>query len=200
MKMYEDYVITNKLNLDLLKMKSSCYKMYDIINKKLNTANGSVGYKDNSGMSPLSTNLFDRYNLLLYTFDEFHDLYEEIRNTFKLCNTTPGKYYIQCWLNIYKKGNFIDWHNHWLPQCNTWHGFYCVDCEPSKTTYRIPNKLDPFDIISENNLLVMSRSDGDQHRTWPWENEQKDRITIAFDIVPANRINNDDWVNHWIPI
>jgi hypothetical protein len=200
MKVYEDYVITNKLNLDLIGMKNSCHLMYDIINKKFNTDKIQGGYKDNSGLSPLSTNLFNQYNLLLYTFEGFHELYNEIKYMFNQCNPSTKKYYIQCWLNIYKKGNFIDWHNHWLPEFNTWHGFYCVDCEPSKTTYKIPNVSDPLDIVSENNLLVMSRSDGDQHRTWPWENEDKDRITIAFDIVPANQVDNNNWVNHWIPI
>lgn len=200
MRMYKDYVITSKLNLDLVKIKNSCYLMYDVINKKFNTGKIKAEYKDDSGMSPLSTNLFNQYNLLLYTFDGFHELYNEIKYMFHQCNLGTEKYYIQCWLNIYKKGNFIDWHSHWLPEFNTWHGFYCVDCEPSKTTYKIPNVSDPLDIVSENNLLVMSQSAGDLHRTWPWENEDKDRITIAFDIVPAKQVDNEVWVNHWIPI
>ena len=197
---YHDYIITKKINLDLVKLKQSCYQMSNLIDRKFNNASALQGYTDSSGKSPVTTNLFSSYNLLMYPFDELHELYEEIKAFFHECSVTEEKYYIQCWLNIYKSGSFIDWHNHWLPKDNTWHGFFCVDCEPSKTTYRIPGVMEPVDIVSENNLLVMSRSNGDTHRTWPWEPTDRDRITIAFDIVPKNNVNPEAWLNHWLPI
>ena len=49
----------------------------------------------------------------------------------------------------YKEGDFIDWHTHWPKEKNTWHGFFCVDCEPSYTTYRLPNCLEPVKVTSE---------------------------------------------------
>lgn len=197
MKIYENYLVTTKLNLDLVKIKESCYKMNTIINTHFkNFVEG--GYDDASGMFPNSTRVHNQYNLLMYKFDEFHSLYFEIQNFFQQLNYSDEKYYIQCWLNLYQKGQFIDWHEHYPARCNSWHGFYCVDCEPSKTTYKIPNTIEPVDIISENNLLVISKSAGDWHRTWPWEAADRDRITIAFDIVPLNYL--DDSLNHWIPI
>ena len=58
-----------------------------------------------------------------------------------------------------------------------------------------------IDIISKNNLLVISPSAGDQHRTWPWEGNGEPRITIAFDIVPESKFPSAiDKMNHWIPI
>ena len=197
MKVYENYLVTSKLNLDLPAIKNSCYKMLDVINKNF-TVFTDGGYEDASGKSPMSTRVHNQYNLLLFNFDEFHSLYFEIQKLFREVNSRDDKYYIQAWLNMYKKGEFIDWHEHYPPHCNSWHGFYCVDCEPSKTTYKIPNVSEPVDIVSENNLLVMSRSAGDWHRTWPWEYEDRDRITIAFDIVPRKSV--DDSLNHWMPI
>ena len=197
MKTYENYVTTNKLDLDLIKIRTSCYKMNDIINNNFKTVTEN-GYRDDSGMSPLTTQVHEQYNLLMYRFEEFHSLYFEIQSLFQKLNQRTDTYYINCWLNLYKKGHYLDWHDHYPPQCNAWHGFFCVDCEPSKTTYQLPNKSETVDIVSENNLLVISPSAGDWHRTWPWEAEDRDRITIAFDIVPRNYADNR--VKFWIPI
>ena len=173
--------------------------MSDIINRKF--LNSKInGYYDPSEKTPATTNVFSSYNLLMYPFDELHELREEIEKFFHECCIDEKKYYIQCWMNIYKKGQYIGWHKHWAPEDNSWHGFFCVDCEPSKTTYKIPGKHDEFDIVSENNLLVISKSNGDMHRTWPWDQADRDRITIAFDIVPKDKVDPEVWLNHWLPI
>jgi len=192
-KLYENYVYTRQLNLNLSMIKKSSYKMHDFLYKNF--------FNDMKNEKPIaSTIIFSKYNLFIYPFDSFYDLYFEIQRMFreKLNDKTP--YYIQAWLNLYRKGEFIDWHNHWTPDKKTWHGYYCVDCESSKTTYKIPLEKQQkiIDIQNKNNLLVMSRSNGDQHRTWPWDKNEP-RITIAFDIVPSNVISNT-LINHWIPI
>jgi hypothetical protein len=198
MKIYEDYIVTAKLNLDLITLKNSCYKMKDVIDKHFREKILEVDYAEDEGKStPLTTQGFEHYNLLMYGFDGFHSLYFEIQKLFRQVNQINENYYIQCWLNMYEKGSFVDWHNHYPPKCNSWHGFFCVDCEPSKTTYQLPNVSETVDIVSENNLLILSKSDGDNHRTWPWEYD-RDRITIAFDIVPA--AHTGKFLNHWIPI
>ena len=106
-------------------------------------------------------------------------------------------------MNIYRKGDFIDWHTHWPKEKNSWHGFFCVDCEPSYTTYRLPNRYEPVNVTSENNLLVIGKSDNDRHRSSEWPYTDRDRITIAFDIIPRQSIvpcfPYDGALNHWIP-
>jgi hypothetical protein len=198
MKIYKDYIITAELNLNLAEIKNSCYKMKDVINEHFKEKILEVEYTEDEGkLTPLTTQGFEHYNLFMYGFDGFHSLYFEIQKLFQQCNQSHEKYYIQCWLNMYEKGSFVDWHNHYPPKCNSWHGFFCVDCEPSKTTYQLPNVTESVDIASKNNLLVLSKSNGDKHRTWPWEYD-RDRITIAFDIVPA--AHTGKFLNHWIPI
>lgn len=191
----KNYITTVKLNLDVNKIKQSCYKLNSIV-ERFNVSED--GYDDPVGLAPITTKVHEQYNLFMYRFEGFHSLYFEIQKLFRQLNTNQNEYYIQCWLNLYKKGQYIDWHEHYPVTHKTWHGFFCVDCEPSKTTYKLPNETELVDVISENNLLVISKGDGDWHRTWPWEFEDRDRITIAFDIVPRER--TDPRAKYWIPI
>jgi hypothetical protein len=173
--------------------------MKSIIDENFKEKILAVEYTEDEGkLSPLTTQGFEHYNLLMYPFDGFHSLYFEIQKLFRQCNQNDETYYIRCWLNIYEKGHFVDWHDHFPPKCESWHGFFCVDCEPSVTTYQLPNISESVDVVSENNLLVISKSNGDRHRTWPWEYSDRDRITIAFDIVSAKCTG--EFLNHWIPI
>ncbi len=199
MKIYNNYIITSRLNLDLAEIKNSCYRMKDIIDQHFGGKISSSEYAEDEGkLAPTTTKVFEHYNLLMYGFEGFHSLYFEIQKLFHQVNPTDKKYYIQCWLNIYEQGSFVDWHDHYPAKADSWHGFFCVDCEPSNTTYQLPNLSTSIDIVSENNLLVISKSNGDRHRTWPWEYSDRDRITIAFDIVPAEHTGN--FLNHWVPI
>jgi hypothetical protein len=139
----------------------------------------------------------------MYSFPQFYELYEAIKETFNEAvpkeEREGNKYYIQCWLNYYREGEFIDWHGHWPSRCNSWHGFVCVDVEPSVTTYSIPGKGE-VDVNNRDNTIVISRSDNDMHRTWPWPYADRIRMTIAFDIVPREHVDPNAWVNHWVPL
>lgn len=206
MKVYENYIATKKLNLDLHQLKYSCGLIYNLVDETFNNEeykSEHATYDDETGKVSLTTTLYSSYNIFMYPFDQFHELYTEIRTMFRECCIDEEQYYIQCWVNFYKKGDFINWHHHWLPEKRAWHGFFCVDCEPSKTTYRLPGVDEPVDIVSEDNLLVLGPSNGDTHRTWPWEDENRDRITIAFDIVPRQYVHTPGKkmaINHWVPI
>lgn len=193
---YKDYIHTKTLSLDLDAVRLSCNNMRKFI--QLNFMDKPQHY---SGQATMTTKLYTEYNVLMYPFPEFHELYNEIARMFREVYGFDGKkYYIQCWLNYYEKGEFIDWHDHWLPKQKAYHGFYCVDVEPnSKTSYALKDSDDIIDIPSKDNLLVLSKSDGDLHRSSEWL-EERPRITIAFDIVPRESINPTGTVNHWIPL
>jgi hypothetical protein len=149
MKTYKDYIITTSLTLDLVELRTSCYKMKDVIDKNFKESILKVNYVEDEGqLAPLTTKVFEHYNLLMYGFDGFHSLYFEIQKLFRQINHSNENYYIQCWLNIYEKGSFVDWHDHYPANCDSWHGFFCVDCEPSITTYQLPSISETVDIIS----------------------------------------------------
>jgi hypothetical protein len=201
--LYNNYLYSRKLGLDVAKQKRVAYEMYDYIKKTYTSG-------DYNGQDTLDNRTYLKYNYLLYAIPEIHDLYNEIKNTFHASLTHKhgnepyaGKYFIQCWLNFYHKGKFIDWHKHWEPEYGSWHGFYCVDVEPdSHTSYRLPDGS-TVDVKSENDLLVLGPSDNDEHRSSEWQQDYP-RITIAFDIIPAEVMykSNETFVvpNHWIPI
>ena len=134
----------------------------------------------------------------MYSYPEFYQLYSELKTMFRERCNNSDPYYCQAWLNYYHTDEFVAWHRHTLSLHCGYHGFFCVDAEPSKTTYRLPDETE-FDVVGKNNLLVLSENQGDFHRTWPWHLPEP-RITIAFDIVPGARINPSDRLNHWLPI
>ena len=108
-------------------------------------------------------------------------------------------YMIKCWLNVFRKGEKVDWHNHWPAYKKVWHGFYCVQVGDSFTEYKIPKVNNIVKVKSKEGLLVVGKSEDDQHRSSPWNEEQRPRITVAFDIVPIDSVDNELRVNHFIP-
>jgi hypothetical protein len=166
--------------------------MKDVASKQFSNSE-NTSKKNFCPGSQMLTDIYQEYNLLMYPFPGFHELYFGIQNMFHQVLThcfgkTNNQYYIQSWLNLYERGQFIDWHDHWKPHQEAWHGFFCVDVEPnSKTSYMWPNIEEVIDIESKNNLLVIGTSNGDKHKSSSWDNDHP-RITIAFDIVPLKSL------------
>jgi hypothetical protein len=200
LQLHNNYVYTRQLDLNLDEQQRSAHMMYEFIKH-------TFADKDHNGQSTMIYNLYEKYNYFMYSVPGIHKLYNGIKETFHQCNIhrngeNDREYFAQCWLNFYHKGEFIDWHGHWPEKYDTWHGFYCVDVEPdSKTTYRFSDQ--EVDIQSKNNLLVISPSAGDEHRSSEW-NFDRPRITIAFDIIPADQLfelgSCFSRPNHWVPI
>lgn len=63
------------------------------------------------------------------------------------------------------------------------HGYYCVNAEPSITFYKI-NKQVLFENHNKNNRAIVSET-GHPHGRDDWY-EDKPRITIAYDIAPKD--------------
>jgi hypothetical protein len=72
------------------------------------------------------------------------------------------------------------------------HGYYCVNAEPSITYYKINNK-ELFENHNKNNRAIISET-GHPHGRDDWH-EDKPRITIAYDISPFNlEEQTDKWI------
>lgn len=195
-----DYIATSILSLDTHMIKDSCYKLKNLIDERF--FDNFKRYNDPH--APATTSLYASYNLMMYPFEGFHELFMEINNIFqsfkKYKKVEHTKFYMQCWLNVFKKDEYVDWHSHWLPQYHAWHGFYCVQVGESNTTYSLSNG-EQVSVTSKDNLLVLSKSDGDKHKSSLWTDANMDRITIAFDIVPDYTLRETGIdINHWIPI
>mgnify|MGYP003113029122 CR=1 FL=1 len=193
---YFDYLYTKKLDLRTDLIMNSCRSMDLFIRDQFK--NDPQNY---IGEAPLSTKLFTSYNILMYPLPGMFELYHEIKKAYRQFVQNDEPAYVQSWLNVYNQGDKIDWHGHWEPQFNGWHGFYCVNVEPgSYTEYKIPLTEETINIDSYNNLLVLGKSDGDLHRSSPWHDSRIPRVTIAFDILPARHIDPLKDINHWIPL
>lgn len=194
------YEVQCDLNLD--KLKNSCYTVFDSV-KNLDV---DPVWIDNPGQpsAPSSTKKILQYNLFTYVLPKIPELYKFIRSSFyqiELDHYSKNlnlNYYIQSWVNVYKHNQFVDWHGHHYPVGWAWHGFFCVDTEPSNTQYRFDNGT-IVTVPSINNKLVLGLCENNEHKSDIWPYIDRDRITIAFDIIPESGLINSR-PNHWVPI
>ena len=184
-----EVVWASQLNLDLDALKKSSITLENFVTKRIIPEDFYLEWQ-----APAVTKLHPQYNLFMYAFPGFHDLFVELKNTFNFIKGKDNteKYYLKCWLNCYYKDDYLGWHNHddsILEKADKklfWHGFYCINAEGSKTTYQIDNK--EFDIESKDNQLILINDNSLQHRTWPWLDDKNPRITVAYNFYPEQAI------------
>lgn len=156
----------------------------------------------------LSTVKWREYNVFQLYHTSLHKLYKELSDTVKeACeyygvNFEEQQYYVQGWFNINKaEVGKLNWHDHGGPSAPHFHGYYCVNAEPSTTHYKLFNDDSRIvDNVNKNNRLIVSEM-GHPHAMgdWDWSGS---RITIAYDIEPLRYlVNNEATIEqHWIPL
>jgi hypothetical protein len=192
------------LDNDLTELASFLSTQYEKIEsgELLKTGKNTVQTAwDNSGSQ--STVQWNRYNALQFVNPYMHNLTAAIKSmTQEACDYygidfNSQQYYVQSWFNINhaKKGK-LDWHEHGGKGAPHFHGFYCVQAEPSITHYKLPNDV-YFDNINKNNRAILGET-GHPHAMadWSWDGP---RITIAYDVLPRTAVDNK-WEQHWVPL
>jgi hypothetical protein len=206
-KFFEKY-----LDNDLQELSKFLEKQYDLIeNAKLagvTSMENDPGYWIDS--KSLSTVKWREYNVFQFYHSSIHKLYKEIVSTVKeACeyyevDFDKQQYYIQGWFNINSvaKGGKLNWHDHGGPFAPHFHGYYCVNAEPSTTHYQINDGSGRVvDNVNKNNRLILSEM-GHPHAMGDWEWEGS-RITIAYDIEPLSsllRAGTSISEQHWFPL
>ena len=152
----------------------------------------------------VSTIKWREYNVFQFYHPSIYKLYKNISETIKeACeyyevDFDKQEYMVQGWFNInYNNSGKLDWHDHGGPYAPYFHGYYCVNAEPSVTYYRVFDK--ETDNHNKNNRMIISEM-GHPHAmgSWDWEGP---RVTIAYDIVPMKSlIVNKAEPQHWIPL
>ena len=152
----------------------------------------------------VSTIKWREYNVFQFYHPSIYKLYKNISETIKeACeyyevDFDKQEYMVQGWFNInYNNSGKLDWHDHGGPYAPYFHGYYCVNAEPSVTYYRVFDK--ETDNQNKNNRMIISEM-GHPHAmgSWDWEGP---RVTIAYDIVPMKSlIVNKAEPQHWIPL
>lgn len=155
----------------------------------------------------LSTVKWREYNVFQFHNKELYNLFVGIKDTVKeACNYyginfEKEQYMLQGWFNINdSKGGKLDWHDHGGPWAPHFHGYYCVNAEPSVTHYKINNDENQIvDNVNINNRLIVSEM-GHPHAQgdWSWDGP---RITVAYDISPlSSLLASKTSEQHWIPL
>jgi hypothetical protein len=157
-----------------------------------------------------ATNLGPKYNIFQFHNEGIHDLYSAVSSMTKEACEYYGvdfekqKYMIQGWFNFdkYEKpeplpDDFL--HDHLEGKgAPDFHGYYCVNAEPSNTYYKIGG-MDGTRFTNKNinNRAVLSET-GHPHGIQSWTSPEF-RITIAYDVTPLKTILNAR-EQHWIPL
>jgi len=145
-----------------------------------------------------TTDRFYKYNTFTLVNPEINQLYKDLYQAFaelKKELKLKDSFYIQSWFNVARDVQ-LDWHVHYPPGINSFHGFLAVDTESSFTEYQDKNSI--LRIPNKNGRIFLAES-GNHHRVVGWS-ETRPRISIAWDIVTADTIVKNYEINHWIPI
>jgi hypothetical protein len=157
----------------------------------------------------MATSLSLKYNVFQLHHPGIHNLMKAVREmTIEACDYygidfEKEQYYLQGWFNCDEKSDFVNdnpdlLHDH----CGGtgipfFHGYYCVNAEPSVTHYHIDREV-MFDNVNKNNRAILSET-GHPHRKGAWNLDSR-RITIAYDMLPLRVLDDEDQVQHWIPL
>lgn len=153
----------------------------------------------------VSTIKWRQYNVFQFYIPQLYNLFEAVSEmTKEACdyyniNFKQQKYMIQGWFNInYAKNGKLDWHDHGPFGAPNFHGYYCVNAEPSTTHYLVFDK--EVENLNKNNRAILSEM-GHPHAQADWEWDGP-RITVAYDIMPLNHIRQYalDKEQHWTPL
>ena len=183
---------TSDINKNSLAIQ--CMAMEKLLESKF-----TVDKNISSGYGTVTTKLFKEYNFFTFASPEILKLYSEILKQVTPVIDPSKQYVMQAWLNVFRAGEFIDWHSHWEPTLGAYHGFYCLNVGKSQTYYRFTSNKETIHTVNDTDgLIVFGKSAGDEHKSSEWY-ETEPRITIAFDIVPVESIKEQFIINHYIP-
>ena len=193
--------------LDLLNMKKEVYLIANFIKNTYSYRSSQEEYEYHNNLfgKSLTSVLWEEYNVFNFKQPLLSNLFKKIKTLFIKTYNPTTTYFISSWINIHTKNENLKWHSHW--QSGTFHGYFALDAEPSTTSYKFIDEEEIYVHTNKNGLLLMNRSEGNRHCVSKW-NEDFDRITIAFDIVPYEIIreefvpsekNNQSTYNRFLP-
>ena len=200
-KLYKS-LYSQECKLDLEKLKKTCKKLEDIVKElPVDYIWGNLKAQPNP---PATITKNDRYSFFTYPFSQVHNVYKAIQNFFYEAekdyygSNLKCNYFIKGWINVYYEHEFLAWHGHYYEASRAWHGFFCVDTEPSITSYKFNDGFE-LDAVCKDSSIIMGLSDTNIHKTQKWYDKNRPRITVAFDIIPEQNLQRST-SNVWIPI
>lgn len=166
---------------------------------------------DKNGNASMMLN--QKYNIFKFENEDIKEIYYSLMDCVKEASSYYGyefdsmNYMVRGWFNHEMKSttttfdpltNSRLFHDHLGGHgAPDFHGYYSVNAEPSSTYYKV-NKDNIFENKNVNNRLVVVEN-GYPHSRGIW-NEDSFRITIAYDVVPFQRLVEQgiDKKPHWM--
>jgi hypothetical protein len=194
------------LNNDLDRLAAELQKRYEMI-KNLDVI-GVTPVTDQDAWktsNSISTMKWREYNVFQFSLPGIYNLYRAVGDMVReACDYyeidfEEQKFMIQGWFNINNSGNGkLDWHDHGPEGAPNFHGYYCVNAEPSETHYITTQG--PKINVNQNNRAVLSEM-GHPHAMGDW-NWNGPRITVAYDVIPLRDLMGagHEAEQHWIPL
>jgi hypothetical protein len=154
----------------------------------------------------VSTMKWQQYNVFQFHIPAIRKLYDEISSMVKeACeyydvDFAKQQFMLQGWFNINESGNGkLDWHDHGPAGAPHFHGYYCVNAEPSETHYMVFNRDHKINVNKNNRAIVSEMGHPHAMGDWDWNGP---RITVAYDIIPLSMlsVNKEIEEQHWIPL
>ena len=155
----------------------------------------------------VSTAKWRQYNVFQFHIPAIHKLFKAVAEMAReACDYyeidfDAQQYMVQGWFNVNESGSgLLGWHEHGVEGAPNFHGYYCVNAEPSETLYSVFNEIKVN--VNKNDRAILSEM-GHPHTQLEWDWPGK-RISIAYDVVPladviANK-HKQEFEQHWIPL
>lgn len=194
------------LDNDLNSLSEELRKRYELIENAKLLGVTPVGENEAwKSSNSISTMKWQQYNVFQFHIPELYNLYRSVGDMVReACeyydvDFDSQNFMIQGWFNINHAHNGkLDWHEHGPEGAPFFHGYYCVNAEPSITHYITTQG--PKENHNVNNRAVLSEM-GHPHAMgdWDWSG---DRITVAYDVIPLDRLitSGIEQEQHWIPL
>lgn len=196
-------------DLELLKNDILDYEKKLISNEIADIPDEVLKFELENYWSP-GTTLGDYYNIFKFDNPQIQNIRVALRDAIKEASEYYGypfehqRFMVHGWFNVtYRKKpknptGANNYHDHMHGQgAPVFHGYYCVNAEPSSTWYKINGDDDSvFENVNINNRLVVSET-GHPHGVGGWEFDEP-RITIAYDVAPVN--SSVTIGEHWIDL
>jgi len=104
----------------------------------------------------------------------------------------PQTLYIMCWVNVFRHdrqhANSLHWHIHHWP----FQGYLSVTSEGSGTVFRSNVHTDRRWRFEHRRGMLFLLPGGTLHASTPWTRRDTPRITVAFNLAPAQLVRPDD--------
>lgn len=212
-----DYKIFEKmLDLDLGGLQKYLTSKYsEMLNNALPEENelNALLVKKYNMYNNLPGQLNKKYNIFKFQNEYIKTLYDNLKLSAKEAAEYYGydfdamEYMIRGWFNYETKTTNLShdplknerlFHDHLGGHpAPDFHGYYCVNAESSSTYYKMKDGS-VYENKNINNRMIIVEN-GHPHSRGDW-NEDSFRITIAYDIVPFQRLVEQgiDKKTHWI--